>query len=103
MEINGGRCWTHYRNTGGFDIIGSGRDKIETPEQFEKAAAAVRNRGLDAVVVIGGDDSNTNAALLAEYFAARGPEGFGHRRTQNHRRGPQERVHRDQSSGSTPR
>lgn len=62
----------HYRNTGGFDIIGSGRDKIETPEQFEKAAAAVRNRGLDAVVVIGGDDSNTNAALLAEFFAARG-------------------------------
>lgn len=61
-----------YRNTGGFDIIGSGRDKIESPEQFEKAAEAVRNRGLDAVVVIGGDDSNTNAALLAEFFAARG-------------------------------
>ncbi len=61
-----------YRNTGGFDIIGSGRDKIESPEQFDKTAAAVRNRGLDAVVVIGGDDSNTNAALLAEFFAARG-------------------------------
>ena len=61
-----------YRNTGGFDIIGSGRDKIETPEQFEKASATVKSRGLDAVVVIGGDDSNTNAALLAEHFAARG-------------------------------
>lgn len=61
-----------YRNTGGFDIIGSGRDKIETPEQFEKAAATAEHRALDAVVVIGGDDSNTNAALLAEYFAGRG-------------------------------
>ena len=61
-----------YRNTGGFDIIGSGRDKIETPEQFKKTAATVRARKLDAVVVIGGDDSNTNAALLAEFFAGRG-------------------------------
>lgn len=57
-----------YRNTGGFDMIGSGRTKIETPEQFAKSAAVARARGLDAVVVIGGDDSNTNAALLAEYF-----------------------------------
>ncbi|MBU0927912.1 MAG: diphosphate--fructose-6-phosphate 1-phosphotransferase [Spirochaetes bacterium] len=57
-----------YRNTGGFDMIGSGRTKIETPEQFAKSAATARARGLDAVVVIGGDDSNTNAALLAEYF-----------------------------------
>lgn len=67
-----GELMDRYRNTGGFDIIGSGRDKIETPEQFEKAAATVKNHALDAVVVIGGDDSNTNAALLAEFFAARG-------------------------------
>ena len=60
-----------YRNTGGFDIIGSGRTKIETPEQFEKALATAKRRGLDAVVVVGGDDSNTNAALLAEFFAAK--------------------------------
>ena len=61
-----------YRNTGGFDIIGSGRTKIETDEQFAAALATAEQRGLDAVVVIGGDDSNTNAALLAEYFAGRG-------------------------------
>lgn len=61
-----------YRNTGGFDIIGSGRTKIETPEQFAKSAATARARGLDAIVVIGGDDSNTNAALLAEYFLREG-------------------------------
>lgn len=60
-----------YRNTGGFDIIGSGRTKIETPEQFEKALENAKKHRLDAVVVIGGDDSNTNAALLAEFFAAR--------------------------------
>ena len=61
-----------YRNTGGFDMIGSGRTKIETPEQFAKALESAMRRGLDAVVVIGGDDSNTNAAILAEYFAAEG-------------------------------
>ncbi len=61
-----------YRNTGGFDIIGSGRTKIETPEQFAKSAAVARARALDAIVVIGGDDSNTNAALLAEYFLREG-------------------------------
>lgn len=60
-----------YRNTGGFDIIGSGRTKIETPEQFEKALATATNHKLDALVVVGGDDSNTNAALLAEFFASR--------------------------------
>lgn len=58
-----------YRNTGGFDIVGSGRTKIETPEQFEKALANARSHKLDALVIVGGDDSNTNAALLAEYFA----------------------------------
>ncbi|HPE36551.1 MAG TPA: diphosphate--fructose-6-phosphate 1-phosphotransferase, partial [Spirochaetales bacterium] len=57
-----------YRNTGGFDMIGSGRTKIETPEQFAAAASVVKSHGLDALVVVGGDDSNTNAALLAEYF-----------------------------------
>ncbi|MDR0540198.1 MAG: diphosphate--fructose-6-phosphate 1-phosphotransferase [Spirochaetaceae bacterium] len=61
-----------YRNTGGFDIIGSGRTKIETPEQFNAALETVKKLNLDAVVVIGGDDSNTNAALLAEYFLERG-------------------------------
>jgi len=61
-----------YRNTGGFDIIGSGRTKIETPEQFAASLETAKKLNLDAVVVIGGDDSNTNAALLAEYFLANG-------------------------------
>lgn len=61
-----------YRNTGGFDIIGSGRTKIETDEQFAAARETCLRNGVDALVVIGGDDSNTNAALLAEYFAAKG-------------------------------
>lgn len=61
-----------YRNTGGFDIIGSGRTKIETPEQFAKALENAKKHGLDALVIIGGDDSNTNAALLAEYFVGQG-------------------------------
>lgn len=59
-----------YRNTGGFDIIGSGRTKLETPEQFAIAAEVCKKHGIDAIVIIGGDDSNTNAAVLAEYFAA---------------------------------
>ena len=61
-----------YRNTGGFDIIGSGRTKIETDEQFAAARKTCLDNAVDALVVIGGDDSNTNAALLAEYFAANG-------------------------------
>jgi pyrophosphate--fructose-6-phosphate 1-phosphotransferase len=61
-----------YRNTGGFDIIGSGRTKIETPEQFAASLETAKALNLDAVVVIGGDDSNTNAALLAEYFITNG-------------------------------
>ena len=61
-----------YRNTGGFDIIGSGRTKIETPEQFAASLETAKKLGLNAVVVIGGDDSNTNAALLAEYFSEKG-------------------------------
>ncbi len=57
-----------YRNTGGFDIIGSGRTKIETAKQFSSTLKTVQKHKLDALVVIGGDDSNTNAVLLAEYF-----------------------------------
>ncbi len=59
-----------YRNTGGFDIIGSGRTKLETQEQFAIAADVCKKHGITAIVIIGGDDSNTNAAVLAEYFAA---------------------------------
>ena len=59
-----------YRNTGGFDIIGSGRTKLETEEQFAIAAEVCKKHGITAIVIIGGDDSNTNAAVLAEYFAA---------------------------------
>lgn len=59
-----------YRNTGGFDIIGSGRTKLETQEQFAVAAKVCKKHGITAIVIIGGDDSNTNAAVLAEYFAA---------------------------------
>ena len=59
-----------YRNTGGFDIIGSGRTKLETKEQFAVAAEVCKKHGITAIVIIGGDDSNTNAAVLAEYMAA---------------------------------
>ena len=59
-----------FRNTGGFDIIGSGRTKLETTEQFQKAAAVCKKHGITAITIIGGDDSNTNAAVLAEYFKA---------------------------------
>ena len=59
-----------YRNTGGFDIIGSGRTKLETEEQFAIAEGVCKKHGVNAIVIIGGDDSNTNAAVLAEYFAA---------------------------------
>jgi len=62
----------HYRNTGGFDIIGSGRTKLETVDQFEKALKVCKDNKISAIVIIGGDDSNTNAALLAEYFKAKG-------------------------------
>jgi pyrophosphate--fructose-6-phosphate 1-phosphotransferase len=60
-----------YRNTGGFDIIGSGRTKLETEEQFEKSLAVCRSLNITGIVIIGGDDSNTNAALLAEWFLAK--------------------------------
>ena len=61
-----------YRNTGGFDMIASGRDKIETEEQRKEALDTVNTNELDGLVVIGGDDSNTNAAVLAEYFKSNG-------------------------------
>ena len=57
-----------YRNTGGFDMIGSGRTKLEKEEQFEIVAEVAKKHEMDAIVIIGGDDSNTNAAVLAEYF-----------------------------------
>lgn len=59
-----------YRNSGGFTMLASGRDKIETEEQFKMAVRTATNNRLDGLVVIGGDDSNTNACLLAERFAA---------------------------------
>lgn len=57
-----------YRNTGGFDIIGSGRTKLETKEQFDKGLIILRELKIQALVIIGGDDSNTNACVLAEYY-----------------------------------
>ncbi|MDE5829809.1 MAG: diphosphate--fructose-6-phosphate 1-phosphotransferase [Duncaniella sp.] len=57
-----------YRNTGGFDIIGSGRTKLETKEQFDKGLEILKQLDINALVIIGGDDSNTNAAVLAEYY-----------------------------------
>ncbi|MBQ6031644.1 MAG: diphosphate--fructose-6-phosphate 1-phosphotransferase [Prevotella sp.] len=60
-----------YRNTGGFDIIGSGRTKLEKVDQFEKGLEIIRELNINAIVIIGGDDSNTNACVLAEYYAAK--------------------------------
>ena len=59
-----------YRNTGGFDIIGSGRTKLETTEQYDKGLVILKQLNISALVIIGGDDSNTNACVLAEYYAA---------------------------------
>ncbi len=61
-----------FRNTGGFDLLGSGRTKIETDEQFAASLESVKKLDLDGLVIIGGDDSNTNAALLAQYFKKQG-------------------------------
>jgi pyrophosphate--fructose-6-phosphate 1-phosphotransferase len=61
-----------HRNSGGFTMLASGRDKIESPEQFASAAATARSNDLDGLIVIGGDDSNTNAALLAEHYLKEG-------------------------------
>ncbi len=61
----------NYRNTGGFDMIGSGRTKLEKVDQFEKGYEIIRQLNIKAIVIIGGDDSNTNACVLAEYYAAK--------------------------------
>jgi pyrophosphate--fructose-6-phosphate 1-phosphotransferase len=66
------KLMSEYRNTGGFDIIQSGRTKIETPEQFQQTKKTIQDNKIDALVVIGGDDSNTNAALLSEFFKREG-------------------------------
>jgi len=63
-----------FRNTGGFDIIGSGRTKLESEEQFEKTIQTCKKYEVSAVVVVGGDDSNTNAAMLAEFFKKKGED-----------------------------
>ncbi|MBF1074316.1 MAG: 6-phosphofructokinase, partial [Prevotellaceae bacterium] len=60
-----------YRNTGGFDLIGSGRTKLEKEDQFEKGLQIIRQLDIKAIIIIGGDDSNTNACVLAEYYAAK--------------------------------
>jgi pyrophosphate--fructose-6-phosphate 1-phosphotransferase len=70
IEINH-MLMSEYRNTGGFDIIQSGRTKLESTDQFDKCIEIVKQLDLDAIVIIGGDDSNTNAAVLAEYFASK--------------------------------
>ena len=70
MELTG-EIIDEYRNTGGFDIIGSGRTKLETAEQYEKGYEILKELGITALVIIGGDDSNTNACVLAEYYAAK--------------------------------
>ncbi len=63
-----GELLSHYRNLGGFDLLGSGRTKIETEEQLRASLQTVTDLKIDGLVIIGGDDSNTNAAILAEYF-----------------------------------
>ena len=70
MEITA-ELLKEYRNTGGFDIIGSGRTKLEKEEQFEKGLEIIRQLDIKAIVIIGGDDSNTNACVLAEFYAAK--------------------------------
>lgn len=67
MELTAGII-KDYRNTGGFDIIGSGRTKLEKPEQFDAGLKILKELDIKALVIIGGDDSNTNAAVLAEYY-----------------------------------
>ena len=71
MELTGDII-DQYRNTGGFDIIGAGRTKLETVDQFEKGLEIIKELNIRAIVIIGGDDSNTNACVLAEYYKAKG-------------------------------
>lgn len=73
MELTAGYI-KDYRNTGGFDIIGSGRTKLETPDQFDSGLTILKELNIKALVIIGGDDSNTNAAVLAEYYKAKGED-----------------------------
>lgn len=73
MELTAGII-KEYRNTGGFDIIGSGRTKLEKPEQFDQGLKILKELNIKALVIIGGDDSNTNAAVLAEYYKNIGAE-----------------------------
>ncbi len=73
MELTAGYI-KEYRNTGGFDIIGSGRTKLETPDQFDAGLKVLKELNIKALVIIGGDDSNTNAAVLAEYYKANGAD-----------------------------
>lgn len=73
MELTAGYI-AEYRNTGGFDIIGSGRTKLETPDQFDAGLKILKELNIKALVIIGGDDSNTNAAVLAEYYKANGAD-----------------------------
>ena len=70
MELTGDII-DEYRNTGGFDMIGTGRTKLETAEQFERGLDIMKELGIKALVIVGGDDSNTNAATLAEYYMAK--------------------------------
>lgn len=73
MELTAGYI-KEYRNTGGFDIIGSGRTKLEYPDQFDAGLKILKELNIKALVIIGGDDSNTNAAVLAEYYKANGAD-----------------------------
>lgn len=73
MELTEGYI-KDYRNTGGFDIIGSGRTKLENPDQFDAGLKILKELNIKALVIIGGDDSNTNACVLAEYYKAKGEE-----------------------------
>lgn len=67
MEITS-KVVDEYRNTGGFDIIGSGRTKLEKESQYDQGLGNCKSLGIKALVIIGGDDSNTNACALAEYY-----------------------------------
>lgn len=67
-----------FRNQGGFHMIGSGRGKIEKQEDLQKAADVAQELQLDGLIVCGGDDSNTNAAVLAEFFKAKGETNLAH-------------------------
>lgn len=73
MELTEGYI-KDYRNTGGFDIIGSGRTKLESPDQFDAGLKILKELNIKALVIIGGDDSNTNACVLAEYYKANGAD-----------------------------